>query len=310
MTMTQADKDFLTVQGKNPDDYHLIDLDLMLNSFYNSGSNANRNSKAGNYKGDIVNYYFSTDMFDKNDLPNGTIIRIDEGYQYRPEGWIKTSEKTDPRPENTTQNAVVVDNAWWGSFNYRAFNIAYVGAATAVKETDFKAFQIYVPNAIAEEPEVPVTKPEVNAKTTDEALTLAGYDLANYTKLDVTEYLHEYYHSTSNAMVLQNKNNGKATNYTYFWATQMFSKADLPEGTVIVVLDGYQYRPEGWQTMNEKNTASRPDNVLGKTNTVTVIDNAWWGNFNYRAFNVAKQGNSIDVSAEDYFAFAIYVPKA
>ena len=310
MTMTQADKDFLTAQGKNPADYHLIDLDLMLNSFYNSSSNANRNSKLTGYKGDILKYYYSTDMYGKNDLPIGTIIRIDAGYQYRPEAWTATNVKTDPRPDNVTNNVVVVDDAWWGSYNYRAFNIAYVGGATAVTEADYKAFQIYVPNApVTVEPEEPEVKPELAAKTTDEAMTLAGYDLANYTKVDLTEYLHNYYLSTSSAG-LQNKNNGTATNYTFFWATQKFTKAELPEGTVIVVLNGYQYRPEGWQTENSKNTASRPGNVLGATDTITVVDSEWWGNFNYRGFNVAKQGNSVNVSESDYTAFAIYVPKA
>ena len=62
--------------------------------------------------------------------------------------------------------------------------------------------------------------------------------------------------------------------------------------------------------MNSNNTGARPDNVLGKTDTVKVVDSAWWGNFNYRAFNVAKQGGSTNVSADDYTAFAIYVPKA
>ena len=312
MTMTQADKDFLTNLGKNPEDYHLIDLDLMLNSYYNSTSNANRNSKAAGSKGEILNYYYSTDMYGKNDLPIGTIIRIDAGYQYRPEAWTATNVKTNPRPDNVTTNAVIVDAAWWGEYNYRAFNVAYVGAATAVKEEDFKAFQIYVPNApVATEPEKPAEKPELAAKTTDEAMTLAGYDLTKYTKLDLTEYLHEYYISNSKAMTLQNKTTApSATNLTYFWATQVFSKTDLPEGTVLVCLNGHQYRPEGWQTMNSNNTGARPDNVLGKTDTVKVVDSAWWGNFNYRAFNVAKQGGSTNVSADDYTAFAIYVPKA
>ena len=312
MTMTQADKDFLTNLGKNPEDYHLIDLDLMLNSYYNSTSNANRNSKAAGSKGEILNYYYSTDMYGRNDLPIGTVIRIDAGYQYRPEAWTATNVKTDPRPDNVTTNAVIVDAAWWGEYNYRAFNVAYVGAATAVKEEDFKAFQIYVPNApVAAEPEKPAEKPELAAKTTDEAMTLAGYDLTKYTKLDLTEYLHEYYVSNSKAMTLQNKTTAPgATNLTYFWATQVFSKTDLPEGTVLVCLNGHQYRPEGWQTMNSNNTGARPDNVLGKTDTVKVVDSAWWGNFNYRAFNVAKQGGSTNVSADDYTAFAIYVPKA
>jgi hypothetical protein len=41
-----------------------------------------------------------------------------------------------------------------------------------------------------------------------------------------------------------------------------------------------------------------------------VIDDAWWGDFNYRAFNIAVEGNSINVTEADYVTFAIYVPKA
>jgi hypothetical protein len=310
MTMTQADKDFLTAQGKNPDDYHLIDLDILLGSYYNSSKNSTRNSKYTNDKSLTRDYYFSTDMYDRNDLPIGTIIRIDAGYQYSPEAWTATNAQTNPRPENTTQNVVIVDSAWWGDYKYRAFNISSTTDKTVMTESDVKAFQIYVPNApVTVEPEEPTEKPEKAATTTDEAMTLAGYDLANYTKVDITEYLHEYYLSTSSA-VLQNKNNGNNSNYTYFWATQKFTKAELPEGTVIVVLNGYQYRPEGWQTASSKNTAARPGNVLGSTDTITVVDSAWWGNFNYRGFNVAKQGNSVNVSEADYTAFAIYVPKA
>ena len=147
MTMTQADKDFLTAQGKNPDDYHLIDLDVMLGSYYNSSSNSTRNSKLTNDKSTIRDYYFSTDIFDRNDLPAGTIIRINEGYQYRPEGWTKTNEKTANRPGNTTQNAVVIDSAWWGDFNYRAFNIAREGEATNIAFGDVNALRIYVPKS-------------------------------------------------------------------------------------------------------------------------------------------------------------------
>jgi len=309
MTMTQADKDFLTAQGKNPDDYYLLDLDIMLESYYNSSSNSTRNSKLTGDKSTIRPFYFSTDIFDKNDIPYGSIIRINEGYQYRPEAWTSLSEKNTTRPDNTTQNVVVVDSAWWDSYKYRAFNIAHEGAQMGVTADDVKAFQVYVPKTPAVEE--PVVKPEASATTTDEAVTKAGYDLADYTKVDLTEYLHEYYISNSAAMTLQNKTtNPTATNLTYFWATQIFDKAALPEGTLIVVLNGYQYRPEGWQTMNSNNTAGRPGNVLGKDKVVTVVDGAWWGNFNYRGFNVAKEGNNVDVSADDYDVFAIYVPKA
>lgn len=307
-TMTEDDKAFLLAQDVNPDDYHLIDLDLMVNSYYNSSTNSTRNSKYTNSKSMLLDYYYSTDIFRKVELPNGTIIRLADGYQYRPEGWTALNAKTEARPENTTESVVVVDSAWWGGFSYRAFNVAYVGADKAIKAEDMNALRIYVPNAPAEE--VPPENPPASAATTDEAVTGAGYDLANYTKLDLTEYLHEYYISNSKAMNLQNKNNGTATNYTYFWATQVLSKAELPDGTLIVVLDGYQYRPEGWQSMNTNNSSARPDNVAGAKKSVTVVDSEWWGNFNYRAFNVAKAGGGIAVSADDYGAFAIYVPKA
>ena len=310
MTMTDADKAFLTAQGKNPDDYHLIDLDIMLNSYYNSDSgNANRTTKTSG----LYLRYFCTDVFDRNEIPVGSIIRIDAGYQYRPEGWVKTNEKPASRPENTTQNCVVVDEAWWGDYNYRAFNVTRANDETNITEADVKAFQIYVPNAPVAgptTPEKPATNPALEAKTTDEAMTLSGYDLDNYTKLDLTEKLHNYYYSTNYGTTLQNSGNSTQTNLTYFWATQIFEKAELPEGTVIVVLNGYQYRPEGWQTLGSKNTASRPGNVLGKTNTVTVVDSAWWTGFNYRGFNVAFEGNNKDISANEYDVFAIYVPKA
>ena len=309
MTMTDADKAFLTSQGKNPDDYYLLDLDVMLGSYYNSSVNSTRNSKYTGDKSLVRDKYFSTDIFSKNDIPNGTIIRIDAGYKYRPEAWVKTSEKNATRPGEVTQNAVVVDSEWWGSYNYRAFNVAKADASVNVTEADVKAFQIYVPKVpVVEEP---VVKPEASAKTTDEALTLAGYDLTKYNKTDLTEYLHEYYISNSKAMVLQNSTtNPTATNLKYFWATQVFSKTDIPEGSLIVVLNGYQYRPEGWQTMNANNSNGRPDNVLGKNRVITVVDSEWWGNFNYRAFNVAKEGNNTEVSANEYTVFAIYTPIA
>ena len=309
MTMTDADKAFLTSQGKNPDDYYLLDLDVMLGSYYNSSVNSTRNSKYNGDKSLVRDKYFSTDIFSKNDIPNGTIIRIDAGYKYRPEAWVKTSEKNATRPGEVTQNAVVVDSEWWGSYNYRAFNVAKADASVNVTEADVKAFQVYVPKVpVVEEP---VVKPEASAKTTDEALTLAGYDLTKYNKTDLTEYLHEYYISNSKAMVLQNSTtNPTATNLKYFWATQVFSKTDIPEGSLIVVLNGYQYRPEGWQTMNANNSNGRPDNVLGKNRVITVVDSEWWGNFNYRAFNVAKEGNNTEVSANEYTVFAIYTPIA
>ena len=46
---------------------------------------------------------------------------------YRPEGWtaLNVANTSSTRPGNVTSNLVKVDDAWWSSWNYRAFNLAF-----------------------------------------------------------------------------------------------------------------------------------------------------------------------------------------
>lgn len=94
----------------------------------------------------------------------------------------------------------------------------------------------------------------------------------------------------------------------YFWATQIFTKDDLPVGCIIQVASGWEYRPEGW--ISGASSGTRPDKV--STSKVEITD-TWWGSWNQRAFNVAKIGTSTDISAltetELNNAFKIYKPK-
>jgi hypothetical protein len=94
-----------------------------------------------------------------------------------------------------------------------------------------------------------------------------------------------------------------------FYSTGTFTKASLPDGTVIWVSDAYQYRPEGWINESTTNSSSaRPGNV--STNYVTVTED-WWGSFTIRAFNISKDGTpSLEsVSADEiYNNFKIYIP--
>ncbi len=99
-----------------------------------------------------------------------------------------------------------------------------------------------------------------------------------------------------------------------FAATHILPKAQLPIGTLIVVLSGYQYRPEGWVTLTTKNDGksgrpSRPGNV--STSVVEVTD-AWWGTFTYRAFNISKtDGNAFNATEMKAVGtkFGVYIPK-
>ena len=118
--------------------------------------------------------------------------------------------------------------------------------------------------------------------------TAAGYSLSDYTELPFKYTLNGFYNSTSGFSTYTSENSSY-TNCDEFCATQMFSKNDLPVGTVIVLKSGCQYRPEGWVNLSTKNASSaRPGNVTAQ---IVVVDDAWWGSWTVRAFNIAQAGN-------------------
>ncbi len=260
--------------------YELLDWEPLGSSYYYCTTGYNR------ITGDATSKRFiSSKRFKKGDLPNGALIVIDSGYQYRPEGWVaENAVYTGTRPDNVTTNIIEISDSWWGSFNYRAFNIAVAGANTDISgKVDEVAshFRIYVPKK------------------------MDGFDVRNYSEIDWEPQGSSYYLSTSGSNKTTSATDSYANN---FISSKMFSKADLPDGTLLVVDSGYQYRPEGWKSLSEKNTA-RPGNV---TTNIVVIDDEWWGSFNYRAFNVAVSGANSNISgkvAEVASHFRIYVPK-
>ena len=40
-----------------------------------------------------------------------------------------------------------------------------------------------------------------------------------------------------------------------------------------------------------------------------VVNDAWWGDFNYRGFNISRTDGGV-ITEEEYVNFRIYVPKA
>ena len=131
-----------------------------------------------------------------------------------------------------------------------------------------------------------------------------NYTLDNYIELKYTPKLFSYYDSTTGTAITTGK---AGTTAAKFWATPIFTKDDLPNGTVIVLAPGYNYRAEGWVNKDTK-TETRPEGV---TTQIQVVDDAWWGDFTLRAFNVSTDATTAgrDVSAKDYPAFKIYVPR-
>ena len=146
--------------------------------------------------------------------------------------------------------------------------------------------------------------------------TGAGYNLDSYEAVPLIIEHKAYYNSTGGSNLTSAAGGSTAGNLSQFAATQIFQKSEIPNGSVIVLKQGYQYRPEGWVTLTTKNNAegsstapSRPSNV---TTSVVVVDDAWWKTFNYRAFNLAKANNPSLTDAEQETlesCFAIFKPK-
>jgi hypothetical protein len=252
-------------------------------------------------------------IFEKAAIPYGSVISIAEGYQYRPEAWTDLYAKTNPRPGNVTESTVVVDVDWWDNYTHRAFNLSGVTTKTMTAE-DSENLRVYIPTV--ENPTIPESekKPETellpsgDQKAADfavlEKLGLVSAGAADsYTLFDWNPTIASYYNS-SNGSALVSSANSSATNIPNFTSSDIFTKADLPVGTIIIVDKGYQYRPEGRTDLNAK-TSPRPGNV---TANVTVVDETWWASYEYRAFNLSATATKI-MNEADSAHLRIYVPQ-
>lgn len=283
-----------TDAGYNLENYEELEFSYTPYAFWNSTSNStlctSANTAANNF-----DQFTATRMMTRADLPVGTVIVLKDGYQYRPEGWVSLSQRNSSasRPANVSTQIVTVTDAWWGGFTVRAFNLAFKGNPD-LTEAQMK------------------TLPQCIAFFVPKKRTTADFDLTKYDKVSLNLTYNAYYYSTSTTpSTLVCAANGSASSIlNQFAATRIFTRSELPDGTLIVVNPGYQYRPEGWVSLDTANAgADRPANV---TTPCVVVDAAWWGNFNYRAFNLSKVGNPALTSAEQISLgenFAIYIPK-
>lgn len=127
----------------------------------------------------------------------------------------------------------------------------------------------------------------------------------DYTLLDMDLTPYAYWYSTEGTALHHAVGDSFHSNYI---ATKKFTKDEIPNGSLIVVDSGWQYRPEGWQTEDSKNTSARPGNV---SESIITVTDAWWGDYTLRAFNIS-QNPQTDISSKVDEAkehFRIYIPK-
>lgn len=185
-----------------------------------------------------------------------------------------------------------------------------------------------VDNAVAEPFEVSEStfgkdpdEVDYTTATMEEILADSGHNVSDYNKLEIDFTKFAYYNSSNELMkstlhTADNQNIHNHPNYGRYVGTEILDKYDIPVGSVIIIRPGYKYRPEGWVDLDLPNGTgsgcsgiSRPGNVT--TNVVKVTEK-WWGDFNYRAFNLsfATEVALDDTTADELISsFAIFVPK-
>ena len=129
------------------------------------------------------------------------------------------------------------------------------------------------------------------------------FDESLYDVLDLDLTVLGYWNSSSGSMAIDTK----SSNAHQYAATRLLTPDDIPAGSVIVIADGWKYRPDAWKSVGAQ--SSRPDNV---TTSRIVVTEQWWGEYIYRGFNISKADGSTlsGLSAADINAvFKIYVPK-
>ena len=281
-----------TRAGLDINDYELLDWEPKLLYSWNAANS----TKVG--KSASMPQFTASKKFTKAELPTGTVIVVDEGYKYRPDAWQKIDEVLlGTRPSATTAPFTVVDDEWWGDFNYRAFNISKVSGSDPATEEDIKHFSIYVrKDRIIPEPEVvePAKQP-----TDGELFQKAGLDINNYELVNWEPKLLYCWNASKSTKA------SKSASMPQFTASKKFAKDELPSGTVIIVDEGYKYRPDAWQTIDEVLSGTRPS---ATTALFTIVDDEWWGDFNYRGFNLSKETGSDPATEEDINHFRIYIP--
>ena len=147
ITESQFKEDTNTVTI-NYDNYNLLPHSeyILGNGYYNSQDSSKYLTRI-NDGSDFCNGFITTKLLTKDDLPIGSIIVLGSGYQYRPEGWVDEAKQASRNP-NTTEAVIVVDEAWWGNYIYRAFNISKVGGGVLTGnayEDALANFNIYIP---------------------------------------------------------------------------------------------------------------------------------------------------------------------
>ncbi len=191
-----------------------IELDLnLISGWYDSTNTSGTPQKVFTSTSSLP--FYATKVFSKAELPVGTLIVNDAGYNYRPEGWVNGAGVA--RPASVATKFVMVTDAWWGDWTERAFNIRVASLDVTAEETE-AGFKIYVPLSAYERVDLSVEKAFYNS------------------------YLYPATQTQAASTSLK------------FFTVQTFTKETLPVGSIIVNTEGRNIRLERWIDGTVKNS--------------------------------------------------------
>ena len=143
---TNNDAALFTASGLDISSYTPVELGMSTGTFYNSTKSFGLRTSADGESASLLSKFSGSSVFTKTQLPEGTVIIVDSGYRYRPDGWKDGSTLTgsSARPANVSQNFTVIDNDWWGDLTLRGFNLSKTDDS-AMTDGDNTHLRIYVP---------------------------------------------------------------------------------------------------------------------------------------------------------------------
>lgn len=203
----------------------------------------------------------SRQRYTKEDIPVGSIIQVDKGYQYRPDNWL------DVRPDMVTDSEIIVDEAWWNGVTYRSFNVSKTDLSdiTSCADEVAKHFRIYVPKKIHEE---------------------------EYHEFDWQPQADSYWFYYDSDDLIRNN----PTSVYYLASGKRYTKNDIPPGSIIEINPGYQYRPEAWTLPVRVENVSTFRTIV----TDEWWDNVSYRAFNVSTILLADIRNKADIVAKNF----------
>ena len=309
LTITNSEYTTWELEDYDLSDYTEIDAELVGCTFYNSTDSSNYNKRIGNTAG-TSNKYVTTKRFTKDTLPIGSIVFCKELFGYRPEAWTGDYQQSS-RPSEQYDNVLEITEQFWQGYQYRAFNIFKCGKIPLSEQyvneqydEVFDGFHIYVPNDKLGS--IPIKDRNDSYYSDLSLFNNYGLDINNYHRLHLDPIMG-FYKCDEIYSFFNKYADDEWHTALKFVCTKPFFRVnnDLPEGTVLIIDSGYQYRSDCWK---EKGTYSpRPNNV---TTNFTILDSSFLGDFRVRTFNVsATSGTYVYQNAIAFMNhFRIYLP--